>query len=164
MRIFLVGFIETRKKFWGTKLAKELGYSFVDTRDMMAEKAAIPYSEILKDKVLYIKLEQEVLEEVLVLEDTVIATSELLPGRADNMDRLNEAGKTVFLRAGLGCIMMRVSKHKNEIPLLRGIDPDTVPDFISIELKRRNPVYMKAQFVKLSRELKMKELLEFVRE
>lgn len=162
MLVFFVGYIETRKKIWGEKLAKELNYDFVDTRDLIADKAGTTYGDLLKNKELYIKLEQEVLEDVLKLENTVIATSELLPGRADNMDILNNAGKTVFLRAGLGCIMMRVSKLKNEIPLLSGIDPDIVPDFISMELKRRNPVYAKAQFNKLSRELKMKELLEFV--
>ncbi|MEN8123252.1 MAG: shikimate kinase, partial [Bacteroidota bacterium] len=149
MLIFFVGYIETRKKIWGQKLAKELNYDFVDTRDLMTDRTGVPYGDLLKNKELYINLEQEVLSEVLKLENTVVATSELLPGRADNMDKLNTAGKTVFLRAGLGCIMMRVSKIKNDIPLLDGIDPDIVPDFISMELKRRNPVYAKAQFNKL---------------
>jgi|LGVF01.1.fsa_nt_gb shikimate kinase len=162
MLIFFVGYVETGKKKWGQKLAKELNHDFVDTRIIMEEISGLEYGQILNDKNLYIQLEQEALEYVLKLENTVVATSELLPCRYDNMDRLNEAGKTIFLRAGLGCIMMRISKLKNDIPLLKDIYPDVVPDFISMELNNRNPFYKKAQYNKLSREIKMKGLLEFV--
>ncbi len=162
MLIFFVGYVETGKKKWGQKLAKELNHDFVDTRIIMEEISGLEYGQILNDKNLYIQLEQEALEYVLKLENTVVATSELLPCRYDNMDRLNEAGKTIFLRAGLGCIMMRISKLKNDIPLLKDIYPDVVPDFISMELNNRNPFYKKAQYNKLSRQIKMKGLLEFV--
>jgi len=162
MLVFFVGYVETGKKKWGQKLAKELGYDFVDTRDIMEKVSGYNYGQLLNDKNLYIQLEQEALEYVLKLENTVVATSELLPCRADNMDRLNAAGKTIFLRAGLGCIMMRVSKIKHEVPLLKNIDTDVVPDFITMELKNRNPHYGKAQYIKLSREIKMKGILEFI--
>ena len=162
MLVFFVGYIETGKNKWGQKLAKKLGYDFVDTRIIMEEISGYKYSQLLNDKNLYIQLEQEALEYVLKLEDTVVATSELLPCRYDNMDRLNAAGKTLFLRAGLGCIMMRISKLKKDIPLLKNIDPDIVPDFITMELKNRNPFYGKAKYIKLSREIRMKGILEFI--
>jgi shikimate kinase len=162
MLVFFVGYVETGKNKWGQKLAKELGYDFVDTRTIMENASGYEYGQLLNDKNLYIQLEQEALEYVLKLENTVVATSELLPCRADNMDRLNAAGKTIFLRAGLGCIMMKVSKQKNNIPLLRGVDTDIVPDFITMELKNRNPHYGKAKYIKLSREIRMKGILEFL--
>ena len=162
MLVFFVGYVETGKNKWGQKLAKELGYDFVDTRIVMENMSGYNYGQILNDKNLYIQLEQEALEYVLKLENTVVATSELLPCRADNMDRLNAAGKTIFLRAGLGCIMMRVSKIKKNIPLLKNIDTDIVPDFITMELKNRNPHYGKAKYIKLSREIRMKGILEFI--
>jgi len=162
MLVFFVGYIETGKNRWGQKLAKELGYDFVDTRIIMEKISGHKYSHLLNDKNLYIQLEQETLEYVLNLENTVVATSELLPCRADNMDRLNAAGKTIFLRAGLGCIMMRISKLKNKIPLLQNIETNTVPDFIIMELKNRNPFYSKAKYIKLSREIRMKGILEFI--
>ena len=162
MLVFFVGYIETGKNSWGQKLAKELGYDFVDTRIIMEEISGYKYSQLLNDKNLYIQLEQETLEYVLNLENTVVATSELLPCRADNMDRLNAAGKTIFLRAGLGCIMMRISKIKNNIPILQNIETNFVPDFIAMELKNRNPYYGKAQYIKLSREIRMKGILEFI--
>ncbi len=162
MLVFFVGYIETGKNKWGQKLAKELGYDFVDTRKIMEEISGYEYSLLLNDKNLYIQLEQEALEYVLKLENTVVATSELLPCRYDNMDRLNDAGKTIFLRAGLGCIMMRVSKIKNDVPLLKNIDTDIVPDFVAMELKNRNQFYGKAKYIKLSREIKIKGILEYI--
>jgi shikimate kinase len=164
MLIFFLGYVEVGKNKWGQKLAKKLNYDFVDTRQIMEEISGYKYPLLLNDKNLYIQLEQEALEYVLKLENTVVATSELLPCRLDNMDRLNNAGKTIFLRAGLGCIMMKVSKQKKDIPLLRGIDADIVPDFIAMELKNRNPYYQKAQFNKLSREIRMSQIIEFIEE
>ena len=162
MLVFFVGYVETGKNKWSQKLAKELGHDFVDTRIIMEEMSGYNYGQLLNDKELYIQLEQEALEYVLKLKNTVVATSELLPCRADNMDRLNKAGKTIFLRAGLGCLMMKISKQKRDIPLLRSIDTDIVPDFITMELKNRNPHYNKAQYIKLSREIRMKGVLEFI--
>lgn len=162
MLVFFVGYIETGKSKWGQKLAKEIGYDFVDTRKIMEEISGKDYSLLLNNKDLYIQLEQEALDQVLNLENTVVATSELLPCRSDNMDKLNAAGKTIFLRAGLGCIMMKVSKTKNNIPLLQNINTDIVPDFIAMELKNRNQFYSKAGYNKLSREIKMNGILEFI--
>ena len=164
MLIFFVGYIETGKNKWAKKLSQELGYDFVDTRIIMEEISGYKYSQLLNDKNLYIQLEQEALEHVLKLKNTVVATSELLPCRYDNMDRLNSAGKTIFLRAGLGCIMMRVSKTEKSIPLLSNIDTDIVPDFIAMELKNRNEFYNKAKYIKLSREIRMKGIIEFINE
>lgn len=164
MLIFIVGYIDSGKNKWGNKVAKELGYNLVDTRKLMEEKSGRSYTELLKNKEIYVELEQEVFEDVLKLENSVVVASELLPCRNNNMDRMNEAGKTVFLRAGVGCIMMKISRKKTHIPLLDGIDPNHVPDFIVMELKRRKPFYQKAQFEKLERELRLKELMQFILE
>ncbi len=164
MTVYFIGYIEAGKKKWGQKLAKELNHNFVDTRDLMQEKTGKSYAELLADKDLFIKTEQEIVEEISSLKDTIIATSELLPCRADNMEKLNENGITFFLRAGLGCVMMKVSLLHNDIPMLKGIDPDIVPDFVNAELNRRKPFYSKAKIEILARELTMKKLLKLLEE
>jgi len=164
MTVFFIGYIEAGKKKWGQKLAKELKHQFVDTRDLMQERTGLTYAELLLHKELFIKTEQEIIDEIVTLKDTIIATSELLPCRANNMERLNEAGITFYLRAGLGCIMMRVSLLHNIIPMLKGIKPDFVPDFIVGELSRREPFYSQAKINTLGRYLKMPKLLEMLEE
>jgi hypothetical protein len=58
--------------------------------------------------------------------------------------------------------MMRIGKDTNKYPMLRGIDPDFIPDFIRMELENRKPFYEKAKIEYLARELKMKKLLELI--
>ena len=164
MTVYFIGYIEAGKKKWGQKLAKELNHKFIDTRDLMQERTGKSYAELLADKELFIKTEQEIVEEIVNLKDTIVATSELLPCRADNMEKLNKNGITFFLRAGLGCVMMRVSLLHNDIPMLKGIDPDIVPDFVNSELNRRKPFYSQAKINTLGRYLTMKKLLKLLEE
>ena len=163
MLIYFVGYIAAGKNKWGKKLAKEYNYNFVDTREIMESKSGLSFAELLQNKDLYIKLEQEALAEVSVMENTVVATSEMLPCRADNMSVLNNTGITVFLRAGLGCIMMKIAKRTNEIPYLRGMDSDFIPDFIKMELDNRKQFYQQAKINYLARELTMDKLLELLK-
>jgi len=164
MNIYLIGYIEAGKKKWGQKLAKEINCNFLDTRDLMQEKTGKSYEGLLDDKELFINTEQEIVKEISKLKNTIIAVSELLPCREKNMDILNKSGITFYLRAGVGCIMMKVSLIKNHIPLLKGIHPDIVPDFVIVELKRRQPFYSKAKINYLARELTMKKLLSLLKD
>ena len=162
MLIYFVGYLAAGKAKWGKRLAEELEYNFVDTREMMMQASGLDFFTLLQNKELFIKLEQEALEQVSKMKDTVVATSELLPCRGNNMEILNRSGITFYLRAGLGCIMMRIGKDTNKYPMLRGIDPDFIPDFIRMELENRKPFYEKAKIEYLARELKMKKLLELI--
>lgn len=162
MLIYFVGYIAAGKNKWGKKLAKEYGYNFVDTREIMEHKSGLSFAELLQNKDLYISLEQEALAEVSVMKNTVVATSEMLPCRADNMSVLNNTGITFFLRAGLGCIMMKIAKRTKKIPYFRGLDNDFIPDFIKMELDNRKPYYQQAKYVYLARELTMSKLLELL--
>ena len=163
MLIYFIGYIAAGKSKWGKKLAKELNYDFVDTREIMMQESGLSFAELLRNKELFIKLEQGALEKVSKMKDTVVATSELLPCRADNMEVMNNTGITFYLRAGLGCIMMKIGKKTKTIPLLQGIDPDFIPDFIRMELENRKPFYQKAKIEYLARELKMNKLLELIK-
>ena len=162
MVVYFVGYIEAGKNKWGQKLSKELNHNFLDTRILMQERTGKTYSELLSEKELFISTEQQIVKEISNMENTIIATSELLPCRNDNMNILNKNGTTIYLRAGIGCIMMRVSLKKNDIALLKGIDPNSVPDFINAELIRRKVFYEKAHINVLARELTLKKLLKLL--
>ena len=164
MLIYFIGYLAAGKAKWGKKLAKVLGYEFVDTREMMMKESGLTFFELLRNKELFIKLEQEVLQKVSEMKDTVVATSELMPCRGNNIELMNSTGLTFYLRAGLGCIMMRVGKNTNKYPMLRGIDPDFIPDFIRMELENRKPFYEKAKIEYLARELNMEKLQKLIKD
>lgn len=162
MLIYFIGYIAAGKSSWGKKLAKEFNYNYIDTREIMMQKSGLSFAELLQNKELYIKLEQEALSEVSKMKDTVVATSEMLPCRANNMDILNDTGTTFYLKAGLGCIMMKIGKKTNAIPMLQGIEHDFIPDFIKTELANRKPIYSKAKITYMARELNKEILLSLV--
>lgn len=162
MRIYLIGYIAADKNKWGQKIANKLNLDFVDTRKIMEQKSNLSFKELLQHKELFIKLEQETLSEIIKLENTVIATSELLPCRANNMEILNKTGITFYLKAGLGCIMMKIVKKLNTIPLLTGIEHNFIPDFIKMELTNRKPFYTQAQISYLERHLDVNILIDLL--
>jgi len=162
MLIYFIGYIAAGKNKWGQRLAKELDYNFVDTREIMEQKSGMTFSALLQNKELFIRFEQEALSDVTKMEDTVVATSELLPCRDNNIEILNNTGITFYLRAGLGCIMMKIAKRTQEIPFLVGMEHDFIPDFIKMEMENRKPFYKQAKITYLARELKMDKLMELL--
>lgn len=159
MLIYFIGYIAAGKSSWGKKLARELNYNFIDTREIMKQESGLTFAKLLQNKELFIKLEQDALSKVSKMDNTIVATSEMLPCRAENMIILNKTGITFYLKAGLGCIMMKIGKKTNSIPLLQGIDNNFIPDFIKMELANRKPIYSKANITYLARELNIKKLL-----
>jgi len=110
MLIFFVGYIASGKRKWGQRLAEKLQYDFVDTRELMEEKTGEKYATLLTNKEKFIETEQAVLQDIIKMKNTVVAVGEMMPCRNNNMEILNNNGLTFFLRAGLGCIMMKIPK------------------------------------------------------
>lgn len=162
MKIFLVGYVASGKRKWARRINEMYGIECIDTRELMAELSGMKYSDLLKSKDDFIKYEQQALDIVLQKENAVVVCGELLPCRADNMDRINQNGLSIYLRAGLGCIMMKLPKKKHLIPMIQGIDSDLLPDFIKMELTNRKPFYSKAKHNLLERELKKEQMKEII--
>ncbi len=85
MLIYFIGYIAAGKSKWGKRLAEELDYNFVDTREIMMKESSMSFSELLQNKELFIQLEQAALSQVLNMKDTIVATSEMMPCRANTM-------------------------------------------------------------------------------
>ena len=162
MLIFFVGYIASGKRKWGQRLAQELQYNFVDTRELMEQKTGERYEKLLSNKEKFIIAEQAVLQDIIKLENTIVAVGEMMPCRNDNMEILKNAGLTFFLRAGLGCIMMKIPKKRHKIPMIQNIDPDFLPDFLQSEIERRKPYYKQAHINYLERDLRKPKLMEIV--
>jgi shikimate kinase len=164
MLIYLVGYIAAGKSVWGKKIAERLGYGFVDTRKIMEEKSNLNFKELLRNKEIFIDLEQKALEQVSKMQNTVVAVGEMLPCRGDNMEVLNNTGITFYLKAGVGCIMMKIGNKTQDIPLLQGIENNFIPDFIRVELDNRRPFYNKSQIIYMARELTIDKALLLINE
>ena len=102
-RIFLMGYMGAGKTTVGKKLSKQLNLSFIDLdyyiegryhkeiRQLFAEKGEEAFRDI----------ERRMLHEVASFEDVLISTGGGTPCFFDNMDFMNEAGTTVYLKVSV---------------------------------------------------------------
>src|SRR5882757_5624329 len=100
MRIFLVGYMGSGKSLMGAALAKELGLQFFDLDKAIETKSGKDINSIFSSdgEKIFRDLEKQVLNELLEEDDFVMACGGGTPCYFDNMDKMNEAGVTLYLK------------------------------------------------------------------
>ncbi len=96
--IILTGMPSCGKSTLGRMLAKELGYAFLDTDDVIIERNGCPLKDILDNEGLegFIRREEEAVCSVNV-ENTVIATGGSVVYSPKAMEHLKSLGRIVYL-------------------------------------------------------------------
>ena len=122
--IVLIGFMGTGKTEVGMRMAKQLGYRFVDTDRWIEERTGRSIPEIFgTDGELFFRdLESGVVAEAAALTGAVISTGGGVVNRPENLRRLKTGGFVVCLQAEPEVILQRVSRETHR-PLLRVADP-----------------------------------------
>jgi shikimate kinase len=117
--VILIGFMGTGKTSVGQALAEALGYAYVDTDDLVEEKAGKKISKIFgedgEDKFRH--LESAALDQLPDFKRTVIAVGGGATIRTENREKLRNAGVVIALTAAPEEIYQRV-KHEEHRPLL----------------------------------------------
>jgi shikimate kinase len=164
--IFLIGFMGSGKTTIGKKVAKELGYQFIDTDKLITQKEGRSISEIFfqNGEKHFRLLEKHCLNDLVQLVGNyVISTG---GGMACNQDQLNEMlknGKVVYLEIDAKSAMKRISQAKEKRPLLEGLTSTQSEIKITKLLNKRTKYYEQAHYTVLSLEAKkfdFKELLK----
>jgi len=132
--IILTGFMGVGKTSVGKKLAKDLGYTFVDTdtcieadqrRDITSifEKHGEPY---------FRDVEARIIKRILEGESQVVSTGGGAVIRDENRDLFKKAGMVICLAARPEVIFERI-KQETHRPLLQTADPlKTIKDILEI--------------------------------
>ncbi len=135
----MIGFMGTGKTSIGKRVAKSLGFDFVDTDDLIVESQDKAIAEIFSDEGedYFRDLETETLRTCGHQQRQVISTGGGIVLRPGNRDILSESGYVIWLKASPDAILERVSRNQ-ERPLLLTSDPlQTIKDL----LKERNNLY-----------------------
>ncbi len=117
--IALLGFMGSGKTTIGRQLAREIGWHFVDSDDLIEKKVSLPIALIFEKggETYFRSLEKKILQEVALEKNIVLSTGGGLPAQEDNWQVLREHFVTIFLRVNLSILYQRI-KGDSRRPLL----------------------------------------------
>ncbi|MFN6541065.1 MAG: shikimate kinase [Nostoc sp. EkiNYC01] len=123
VNLYLIGMMGVGKTTVGRLLAKQLGYGFVDTDDVIAQAAGKSINQIFAEEgeAAFRKLESDVLSQVCTFTKLTIATGGGIILRRENWGYLQH-GLIVWLDAPVELIYSRLAEDTTR-PLLQDADP-----------------------------------------
>jgi shikimate kinase len=148
MRIYLIGYMGSGKSTLGRRLAEHLNMQFVDMDHYieMRNHKTIPQIFAEEGETEFRIKERKALEELSEFSDIVIATGGGAPCFFDNIDLMNNSGKTIYLNIDPVILADRLMKSKTERPLIKGKSKEELITFIDDTLNKRNHFYKQAKF------------------
>ncbi len=143
--IILTGFMGVGKTSVGTRLAKDLGFVFVDTDLVIEDDQKTTITEIFSSfgEQYFREVETRVIRRVLENEGQVISTGGGAVIRDENRQAFKENGVTICLTARPEVIYDRI-RHETHRPLLQVPDPlGRIRELLTV----RSPFYHQADFI-----------------
>jgi shikimate kinase len=150
LRIFLVGYMGSGKSAMGRLLAREKGLNFIDLDTYIEGKYHRTIAAIFaqEGENAFRRIEHDCLFEVAAFENVVIATGGGAPCFFDNMELMNAAGETIYLKLSPEHLSKRLSSSKAGVrPLINDKKGEELLQFITGMLQKREPFYLKAKHV-----------------
>jgi shikimate kinase len=147
--IFLIGFMGCGKTTLGRKLASRLGYEFMDLDHVLEAQVGMSIAEYFSSfgEDAFRKLESDVLKQTDYPEHTVISTGGGLPCFFDNMQWINDHGRSLYIQLSPKTLADRLEHEKITRPLLRDKHGDELIAFIGEKLAEREVFYKQATVV-----------------
>lgn len=137
------------KTYWGKIWAKTMQMNFID---LDAEIEAIEGKSVAQifetqGENYFREKESQILRELKVDSDSIIACGGGTPCFNDNILWMNKNGKTIWLKTDVSAILQRVLQEQNKRPLLKKMNEAEILFFIEQKLKEREPFYKQANIV-----------------
>jgi len=160
--IILTGFMGVGKTSVGTRLAKDLGFTFVDTDELIEADQKITITEIFSTfgEPYFRDVETRVIKQVLENESQVVSTGGGAVIGDENRRAFKENGVTICLTAHPESIYTRI-KHETHRPLLQVADPIAkVRDLLAA----REQFYRQADFIIDTSERTVDDVIKEIKE
>jgi len=148
--IFICGFMGCGKTTQGKKLAKELGYFFIDLDDYISNQRDTTITELFKEvgENEFRKIETQALQECI--QDNVkalIAVGGGTPCFNSNIDTMKSNGKVVYLKMDAEALYNRLFNAKQDRPLIKDKENEEMLLYIENLLKTREVFYDQAHII-----------------
>ena len=150
--IVLVGMMGVGKSSIGRRLGTRLGLPFVDADAEIEKAAGMSIADIFArhGEADFRSGEARVIARLLEGGPQVLATGGGAIMNADTRTGIKSKGVSVWLAADFDVLMRRISKRKNDRPMLQTPDPEAT---LRQLLAEREPVYAQADITVQSREV-----------
>ncbi|WP_192881611.1 shikimate kinase [Nostoc sp. CENA543] len=141
VNLYLIGMMGAGKSTVGQLLAKQLGYGFIDTDNVIAQSAKKSINQIFAEEgeAAFRQLESDVLGQVCAYTKLTVATGGGIVLKRENWSYLHH-GLIVWLDAPVDLLYTRLAEDSTR-PLLQ--DPDPQGKLRSL-LEQRTPLYAQA--------------------
>lgn len=147
--IFLVGFMGCGKTTLGKKLANRLGIEFIDLDHVFEAKEGMTIAEYFTthNEAKFREEESNLLKTTAYPANAIISTGGGLPCFFDNMDWMNQHGRTFYVKLTPKTLADRLENSKATRPVLQGKKGDDLVAFITEKLAEREVYYNQASFI-----------------
>ena len=164
MRIFLIGFMGCGKTTLGKKLAKHLNYNFIDLDSYIEKTTNKTITEIFENKgeKKFRIVEKENLMEVCKKDNLVIATGGGTPCFFDNMQKILDNGKAIYLKMEIEDLLERLETEKSQRPLIENKSTKELENFIRNKLSEREYFYKKSNYILQGKSICEKEIQNLI--
>lgn len=144
--LFLIGFMGAGKTTLGRALESEGFAAYVDLDDFIEEQEGMSIAGIfsLKGEVGFREIEARALRCVGCGGNVIVGCGGGTPCYGDNMEWMNRQGITVCLRASHPVLLRRLLEAQNKRPLLKGMTPAELSEFIDAKQIERELHYGRA--------------------
>jgi shikimate kinase len=165
MKLFLIGYMGSGKSTVGRKLAAKLGYHFMDTDTIIETIAGKSISEIFETEGEqgFRIMEHELLKEAIKNENIIVSTGGGMPCYHNNMEIMNNAGITVYIKMSPESLARRVIQSKQKRPLLASIANEELPAVIRKKLAEREVYYNQAKYCVKGENFNINNLLNLIK-
>jgi shikimate kinase len=137
--IYLVGLMGSGKTTVGKLVSKKLHKSFIDSDEVIQEKAGVMVPLIFEyeGEEGFRKREAKALEELVAKKNIILATGGGIILEKNNQKLLVENGLVIYLKADYDLLASRLKNDRTR-PLLQGVD---IKERLKNLLKVRDPIY-----------------------
>ena len=148
MIVFLIGFMGSGKSTTGKKLARRLGFAYLDTDSRIVSEFGMSINEIFDrfGETKFRESEVRLLNEIIQKKNVVVSTGGGLPCHGGNMDVMNRNGISIYLKVSPSDLYRRLSTRKLKRPLIRDLSDEDLQRYVERKLTERESYYLKARY------------------
>lgn len=156
----LIGFMGAGKSSVGQLVARRLRFDFLDTDELIEQRAGQTINAIFAQdgEPAFREWERKIVAELATVERAVIATGGGLPAQGDNLENLKACALVVYLWASPELLWERV-RYAYHRPLLQNPDPQ---EKIRSLLAARDPFYRQADVMVSTERRSLAEVVQQV--